>query len=111
MAKSAVEADGELAAALARRAREHPALVLGQRHGLLDEHVLAGGKRGDGLRRVLVMAAQDDDGVDAGIADHRLVVGGAVLGAESPRITLAAGAARRDDRAQRDTRHRSQRRK
>ena len=63
-----VEADRELPAGLLHGPRERPALVLGERHRLLHEHVLPGLERGEGLPIVVLVSAQDEHDVDLGVA-------------------------------------------
>ena len=79
-------ADEEASAGRARRGDHLRALRDLEGHRLLHEHVLAGARGGDRLRRVVLMWARDVDHLDVGIGAERLAVrvdAGAELGREA----------------------------
>ena len=55
---------------VAVRRDERLELGRGERHGLLDEDVLAGGDRRGDERRVQMVGGEDEDGVEVGIGDE-----------------------------------------
>ena len=72
---AALRADLQHDACLVDGLRKLLAVLDGHAHRLLDQHVLAGGDRLAGRADMELIGDRDDDRVDVGIVEHRLVAG------------------------------------
>ena len=65
--KAAIESHRELASGRLCGVIERATLLHGERHGLLDKHVLASLQRGNALGCVALVSADDNDDVNIGV--------------------------------------------
>ena len=98
--EAAVESDGEFLASFGYGLLKLTALFDGESHRLFEKDILACAQSGQRLRRMLRVSADDDNSVDFGIFQDLVVIGAAVLGAETQGVAFATRSAGGVDGAQ-----------
>jgi hypothetical protein len=89
-----VETHSQLLSRSPHRLLEQLALFARKRHWLLDEYVFARVERRRSLRRVVLIARQDEHDVDVTVLEHFLILRATVIRAKALRVGEATRTAR-----------------